>query len=303
MRKRLGFTLIELLVVIAIIAILAAILFPVFAKAKEAAKRTPCMADFYQMTRAVQMYQGDQDDGFPHANSGSINGPGWGFGHPDYVWGEVVRPYTADYTVFRCPSDPQATDQGLSVDPNGNPVAPNNPNLYYYWLSRSNLGMNYDFLSPWITRQTPQGRYVGSAPQKASRLASPARTIMFGESIWYRLPNGQPDGAGNWVIEAPCVRNAQNQLLSPMAELNSEQGLGLWQNYGAGWCVGCQGNNPNYWLEWGGLYPFHKTAINIAYADGHAKGLKMGAITAGCDVRAGFAGPAWDLELYQWDLE
>ena len=299
MRKRLGFTLIELLVVIAIIAILAAILFPVFAKAKEAAKRTQCMANFYQMTRAVQMYLGDQDDGYPHSNSGSINGPGWGFGHPDYVWGEVVRPYTADYTVFRCPSDTNATDRGLSVNPNGQPVQPNDPNLYYYWLSRSNLGMNYDFLSPWITRQTPQGRYVGSAPQKAGRVASPARTIMFGESIWDRNAAGVPIGAGNWVIEAPCVRNAQNQMLSPMAELNSESGLGLWQNYGVGWAT----NNNTSWLQYGGLWNFHKTNINIAFCDGHAKGLKLGAITQGCDVRPNFGGPAWDLDLYQWDLE
>jgi prepilin-type N-terminal cleavage/methylation domain-containing protein/prepilin-type processing-associated H-X9-DG protein len=299
MRKRLGFTLIELLVVIAIIAILAAILFPVFAKAKEAAKRTQCMANFYQMTRAMLMYEGDNDDGFPHSNTGSINGPGWGFGRPDYVWGETLRPYTADWTVFRCPSDSNATDQGLSLTPYGQPAQPNDPSFYYYWMSRANVGLNYDFLSPWITRAAPGGQYVGSHPQKAGRVASPARTIMFGESMWDRRPNGQPVGGGNWVIEAPCVKNSQNQLLSPMAELNNFNGLGIWQNYGVGWAVG----NGGSWLEWGGLYPFHKTAINISYVDGHAKGLKLGAITDGCDVRPNFQGPAWDLEKYPWDLE
>ena len=62
---RRGFTLIELLVVIAIIAILAAILFPVFAQAKEAAKRTACVANSNQIGKAMMMYLGDNDDRVP----------------------------------------------------------------------------------------------------------------------------------------------------------------------------------------------------------------------------------------------
>ncbi|MBS1708241.1 MAG: prepilin-type N-terminal cleavage/methylation domain-containing protein [Armatimonadetes bacterium] len=64
MRKR-GFTLIELLVVIAIIAILAAILFPVFAQAKAAAKKTSCLSNVKQMATATQLYLGDFDDSYP----------------------------------------------------------------------------------------------------------------------------------------------------------------------------------------------------------------------------------------------
>jgi prepilin-type N-terminal cleavage/methylation domain-containing protein/prepilin-type processing-associated H-X9-DG protein len=299
MRKRLGFTLIELLVVIAIIAILAAILFPVFARAKESAKRISCLANFSQMTKAMMMYFGDNDDGFPHSNTGSINGPGWGYGRPDYVWGETLRPYTADWTIFRCPSDSNATDRGLSLTPFGQPANQNDPSFYYYWMSRANLGLNYDFLSPWITRSAPGGTYVGSFPMKAVRVTSPARTIMLGESIWDRNNAGQPVGGGNWVIEAPCVRNTNNQYLSPMSELNNPNGLGVWQNYGVGWQVG----NTTSWLEFGGLWNFHKVVINIAFVDGHAKGLRMGQITDGCDVRPSFQGAAWDLEKYQWDLE
>ncbi|HRI45045.1 MAG TPA: prepilin-type N-terminal cleavage/methylation domain-containing protein, partial [Fimbriimonadaceae bacterium] len=62
-----AFTLIELLVVIAIIAILAAILFPVFAQAKAAAKKVACMSNFNQMAKAVLMYNGDFDDRMPHS--------------------------------------------------------------------------------------------------------------------------------------------------------------------------------------------------------------------------------------------
>src|SRR6185503_5150325 len=65
MRKRGAFTLIELLVVIAIIAILAAILFPVFAQAKEAAKKTATLAQYKQVGTASQIYLSDYDDLYP----------------------------------------------------------------------------------------------------------------------------------------------------------------------------------------------------------------------------------------------
>lgn len=65
---RKGFTLIELLVVIAIIAVLAAILFPVFARAKEAAKKTSCLSNLKNIGTAFAMYQSDNDDYFPNTN-------------------------------------------------------------------------------------------------------------------------------------------------------------------------------------------------------------------------------------------
>ena len=72
--KRLGFTLIELLVVIAIIAILAAILFPVFAQAKIAAKKTSCLSNVKQMATAAQIYLGDNDDSYPPNTTYDLSG-------------------------------------------------------------------------------------------------------------------------------------------------------------------------------------------------------------------------------------
>ena len=152
MLKRKGFTLIELLVVIAIIAILAAILFPVFAQAKSAAKKVACMSNSNQLVKAMMMYQDNYDDGFPHSNTGSQGGPGWGFGRPDYVWPELVAPYVKNWHVHRCPADPNATDRGLSVDPNEVPVPTNHPQIEYYWGERTDMGLNYDFLAPWIKK-------------------------------------------------------------------------------------------------------------------------------------------------------
>ena len=100
MKKR-AFTLIELLVVIAIIAILAAILFPVFARAKEAAKKSASIAQMRQLAAAVMMYAGDYDDCFvPASNRPLVAEPA----HPDpYVWTEVIDPYIKNKDLFVAP--------------------------------------------------------------------------------------------------------------------------------------------------------------------------------------------------------
>ena len=107
MLKR-AFTLIELLVVIAIIAILAAILFPVFAQAKEAAKKTQCLSNTKQMGTSIQMYLTDYDDTYSQAyyypNDNSSAG---GYTH----WSGTLQPYIKNFDMFRCPSD---KSQGLA---------------------------------------------------------------------------------------------------------------------------------------------------------------------------------------------
>jgi len=90
-----GFTLIELLVVIAIISILAAILFPVFSRAKEAAKKTSCLSNSRQLTLGVVMYSGDVDDVLPPVAS-PTNFP---------LWVDLVQPYIRNNQVRVCPDD------------------------------------------------------------------------------------------------------------------------------------------------------------------------------------------------------
>lgn len=100
MRQK-AFTLIELLVVIAIIAILAAILFPVFAQAREAAKKTQGISNSKQFNLAVIMYSGDYDDRYPFAVR-AIGGGSWGA----MVWMLDVFPYTRNYDLFLNPQGP-----------------------------------------------------------------------------------------------------------------------------------------------------------------------------------------------------
>jgi len=94
--KRSGFTLIELLVVIAIIAILAAILFPVFAQAREKARAISCASNEKQMALAVIQYTQDYDETFP---------PGLQNAWFDDSWAILTQPYIKSLSVFRCPDD------------------------------------------------------------------------------------------------------------------------------------------------------------------------------------------------------
>ncbi|MGQ9731304.1 MAG: DUF1559 family PulG-like putative transporter [Candidatus Zipacnadales bacterium] len=101
MERRMGFTLIELLVVIAIIAILAAILFPVFARAREKARQTSCLSNVKQLTLGCLMYAQDYDEIMPSAR-------------PYYeacadnatiFWQYLVQPYIKNKQIFVCPSN------------------------------------------------------------------------------------------------------------------------------------------------------------------------------------------------------
>jgi len=101
--KRNGFTLIELLVVIAIIAILAAILFPVFSQAREKARQTGCLSNLKQIGTGLMMYTQDYDEAYPCNWFGGL----WPT-TPDgkqYKWMDAIYPYVKSEQVFTCPSD------------------------------------------------------------------------------------------------------------------------------------------------------------------------------------------------------
>lgn len=114
MHPKRGFTLIELLVVIAIIAILAAILFPVFARAREAARKSQCLSNLKQIGTGILLYVQDYDEVFPVANQEADRIPnqqphsflGSGGQYPHLV--DVIAPYTKNEGIFRCPTKNQA---------------------------------------------------------------------------------------------------------------------------------------------------------------------------------------------------
>ncbi|RZM14521.1 MAG: DUF1559 domain-containing protein [Pedobacter sp.] len=119
--KRSAFTLIELLVVIAIIAILAAILFPVFGRARENARRSSCQSNLKQIGLGVMQYIQDYDEKYPLTNNGALaafqvpgggNDPFFRYG----TWRYAVHPYIKSTQIYSCPSTPRSSTPGIQYE-------------------------------------------------------------------------------------------------------------------------------------------------------------------------------------------
>ena len=117
MKKSKGFTLIELLVVIAIIAILAAILFPVFQKVRENARRTACLSNLKQLGLGIVQYNQDFDEKEPCGANPYGGGTGWA---------SQIYPYLKSIAVYRCPDDSGVGSRASSYAMNANFVVSNN---------------------------------------------------------------------------------------------------------------------------------------------------------------------------------
>jgi prepilin-type N-terminal cleavage/methylation domain-containing protein len=122
-RQKTGFTLIELLVVIAIIAILAAILFPVFAKARENARRTSCISNLKQLSLGFLQYTQDYDERFPPISwtdnavvTPCPSSPSTGC---YFSWPVRVYPYVKSTQVYNCPSNPDRNWLGTTPGTSG----------------------------------------------------------------------------------------------------------------------------------------------------------------------------------------
>ena len=145
MSRRSGFTLIELLVVIAIIAILAAILFPVFARARAKAQQTSCLNNVKELSLSTLMYCSDYDSKSPPEYQAGPPTNGWGGGT-----GGCIYPYVKNPQIFLCPSDPKIPPAGTgsasyvngacSYAMNFNPAQPLSLDHYVYPAQRMLIG-------------------------------------------------------------------------------------------------------------------------------------------------------------------
>ena len=164
--KRLGFTLIELLVVIAIIAILAAILFPVFAKAREKARQASCLSNIKQLSLGFLQYAQDYDEVMCLAlmDPGAAGTPGNVWGNRRY-WPELMEPYLKNRQILLCSSDSSPWYSG-----GGGAVAP----LMYF-----SYGYNLNYL---LNESSPSLGCVGLAGRPLSIQQRPAEKILVCDS-------------------------------------------------------------------------------------------------------------------------
>ena len=148
-----AFTLIELLVVIAIIAILAAILFPVFARARENARRASCSSNLKQIGLGVLQYTQDYDESYPLAVTGSTSATS----QPPVGWADSIQPYLKSTQIYQCPSDSLGPD-----------LDPTTPGYTDYWYN-SNMSSAGNALIP------------NNMSVSIAVLANPTLTIMNGD--------------------------------------------------------------------------------------------------------------------------
>lgn len=202
MRRQRAFTLIELLVVIAIIAILAAILFPVFAQARESARAVSCLSNMRQIGLALRMYSQDSDETYPNNRQGwtTIGGQ---TGDPLYEggwnWRNAIQPYIKSKGMLSCPSNPAGKPGGPGTFPpetvsnwNGNAEGYANEKDRIMPVSYAmNSGANQ--WAPVLDHGTD---WINKAPLSDAAINRPANLVAFGESTW-RQPEFSPD----WMFE------------------------------------------------------------------------------------------------------
>jgi prepilin-type N-terminal cleavage/methylation domain-containing protein/prepilin-type processing-associated H-X9-DG protein len=278
--SRSAFTLIELLVVIAIIAILAAILFPVFAQAREKARQSTCLSNFKQLGTSVMMYVQDYDEMYPLTwyNGSAV-------ATQDSVPLVMLQPYLRNWGISECPSDPNGVNSRYNAS--GLPAPTTQAQRDYNRAISTNFGINFQYYGPWVNNGGLRGMGIAQA-----RVSSPANSAYAIESIWDRSASGAPLDGGNWAVEAPCRTDANGVNTFPTA------GMGIY------WQGGWTPSQPNGWHVFGGVWPWHHQRMaNVMWADGHVKALTIGAIADGCDVRDGWAGRIFDKQKYIWDFE
>jgi prepilin-type N-terminal cleavage/methylation domain-containing protein len=250
--KKSGFTLIELLVVIAIIAILAAILFPVFARAREKARQISCLSNMKQLGLGFAQYTQDNDEKSP--NGINVYAPG-GNG-----WAGEVYPYVKSVQVYKCPDDPTGNQAFVSYAYNSNNTIPSysaTSGVDSYSIAQ------YNSPSKTVLLAEVQGNAYGATDNSWSPAGGG------GETTYDNGSNGaSPAGFGvnGWGSTTTNLGGAGGYTSPPTLK------------WATGYMRNTQATDQATYAQQTGR---HTDGSNFLMADDHAKWLRANAVSAG----------------------
>ncbi len=273
-----GFTLIELLVVIAIIAILAAILFPVFAQAREKARQVVCLSNSKELATAMAMYTQDYDEKVVLA----IDWNDWS------IWTDRIQPYMKSWDIMYCPSG------------GGNrlPISWNHPQ--FQWWANWRYFVQYGYNASYFNQSNgdcsniQQNGNAFGPPITLAAINQPSSTIMLAETGQDAEPD-IPDqlgtnivyGPGGWTDPDTCTYGDWGPFAPDT----------LWYSLNGSTAV----------TKMGFFRPRHNGGGNITFADGHSKYMLPGALAAGTNWNLATSQPGniyiVDRSQYLWDLQ
>ena len=239
-KTRSAFTLIELLVVIAIIAILAAILFPVFARARENARRSSCQSNLKQIGLGLIQYTQDYDEKLVNSYYGSATNPqNSSIPGSNYKWMDAIQPYMKSTQIFTCPSDTGQAGASEIYTPYSNLPAAGSAQFF------GSYGINQTFAN---ANPNPPVGAAGEGTQtlSLSSVQEPATTF------WVMDTASRNGNVGKYRV---CVSDQATMTVTD----NGLKGFDQATNYGAV------------------VFARHLETANTLYVDGHVKAQRIDA--------------------------
>jgi prepilin-type N-terminal cleavage/methylation domain-containing protein/prepilin-type processing-associated H-X9-DG protein len=269
MQRQRAFTLIELLVVIAIIAILAAILFPVFAQARAKARQASCTSNTKQHALGFMMYVQDYDETFPYWSWYNSYGPG-GVVNPNHlesIWFNSIYPYIKNTDIYKCPS----TNDNSTLRQN---------NVWGWTTDVTLSGINSALwdktVSYGMSESLESGDLCGSANVSGCSDASlnkPANTLLVADC--------NPGLTGGWAPSSDPADPAHHYIISRVAYSNMP--ANCWANTAtcgvAQMDIGDYRPDQSQYASQFDDQARHSQGALVGFADGHAKWMRSRQIT------------------------